>query len=403
MLKIGEWLFDAPTRRLLRGQEERRLSPKAAGVLMALAELPGQVWSRDALLERVWPAVTVGEEVLTHAVAELRRALGDDFRAPRYLQTVHKSGYRLLSADRDENRTLAYIHDGRFDLRAYAQYLLACELYERGGRSNTLLAVEAFGAIVALYPDFALAHAGLAKALTFLETYYASPVSDLERALGHARVAQGIAPKLATAFAAEGLIFAIGGDADRSVRAFNTAIQLEPDSGETHYLLGRACLAELDFDLAALALERAARLRHDDYHSMVMAAKVRHRTDNEAQAHVNYLMALPRVETQLGAHPDDYRALCAKARCLWHLGRRDEAASLMERIAAHPDPMNYHLACTMARAGESKRALDVLEQVVDCGWRHKAWLDRDPDFDTLRDDRRFKRIARRIGASGPSL
>ena len=78
MLKIGEWLLDLPTRRLLRGHEERRLSPKATSVLSALAETPGQVWSRDALLERVWPAVTVGEEVLTHAIAELRKAAPDD-------------------------------------------------------------------------------------------------------------------------------------------------------------------------------------------------------------------------------------------------------------------------------------------------------------------------------------
>ena len=86
MLKIGEWLFDAATRRVLQGPDERKLSPKASGVLCALAETPGQVWSRDALLERVWPGVTVGEEVLTHAIAELRRALGDDFRSPRYLR-----------------------------------------------------------------------------------------------------------------------------------------------------------------------------------------------------------------------------------------------------------------------------------------------------------------------------
>jgi adenylate cyclase len=399
MLKLGEWLLDAPTRRLLRGQEERRLSPKAAGVLMALAEMPGQVWSRDALLERVWPAVTVGEEVLTHAIAELRKALGDDFRAPHYLETVHKSGYRLL-CDVGEDASPQRAHDGAaFDLPAYAQYLEASELYERGGRRNTSAAVDIFASIVGANGEFALAHTGLAKALTFLGTYYATRTSDLERALEHSRVAQRVAPQLADAHAAEGLIFAIGGNAARSVASFNSAIQLEPDSGETHYLLGRACLAELDFNLAALALERAARLRHDDYHSLVMAGKVRQRTDNDAQARINYVQALPRIETKLSAHPEDYRALCAKARCLWQVGRKDQAAELMDCIAAHPDPMNYHLACTLARAGQTTRALDVLEQVVDLGWRHKAWLDRDPDFDALRNDRRFKRIARRIGAA----
>jgi hypothetical protein len=59
--------------------------------------------------------------------------------------------------------------------------------------------------------------------------------------------------------------------------------------------------------------------------------------------------------------------------------------------------MNYHLACTLARAGQNARALDILEEVIAMGWNHKAWLARDPDFDTLRDTPRFKRIARPLG------
>ena len=99
MLSIGRWSFDPASRDLAQdGLDRRRLAPKAAGVLLALAEAPGQVWSRDALLERVWPDVIVGEEVLTHAIAELRRALGDDCRAPLHVETVHKSGYRLVCA-----------------------------------------------------------------------------------------------------------------------------------------------------------------------------------------------------------------------------------------------------------------------------------------------------------------
>ncbi|MEM1314543.1 MAG: winged helix-turn-helix domain-containing protein [Pseudomonadota bacterium] len=73
-----------------------RLSPKAMGVLSALAEAEGGVVSRAALLDRVWPNVTVGEEVLTQAVREVRRALGDSPQAPRFVETVHRAGYRLL-------------------------------------------------------------------------------------------------------------------------------------------------------------------------------------------------------------------------------------------------------------------------------------------------------------------
>src|SRR3990170_7453464 len=96
MRTFGDSLFYPWTRGLCGRRGERRLSPKATGVLLALAETRGRVWSRDALLERVWPNVVVGEEVLTHAIAELRRAFGDDFRQPVLIETIHKSGYRLL-------------------------------------------------------------------------------------------------------------------------------------------------------------------------------------------------------------------------------------------------------------------------------------------------------------------
>lgn len=413
MLKIGEWLFDPATRRVLRGQVERKLSPKAADVLRALAETPEHVWSRDALLERVWPGVVVGEEVLTHAVAELRRAFADDSRAPQLFETVHKSGYRLLQAPvpvavRARHTVPAAGEiigeediDDATDFRWYGAYLRACELFDRGGRENTSSAISLFSSVVAADPTFALGHAGVAKAMTFLATYYAPRAGDFERALAHCAAAHRIdaGAGSAQAFAAEGLIYAIAGDFPRGLKRFRAAIRLNPESGETHYFLGRACLAEREFELAATMLERAAALRSDDYHSLMLAAKVRESTGEAAAARAGYARALLRLEPRLAANPEDFRALCCKARCLWYLGRKDEAIALMELVAAHPDPVNYHLACTFARADQHGRALDVLEEVVDMGWNHKAWLDRDPDFDALRGNRRFKRIARSIGAT----
>ena len=93
---IADWLFDPHSRYLSSGPAKHRLSPKAAKVLLVLVREPGRVWTRDALLDAVWSEQAVGEEVLTQAIAELRRALGDDFRRPRFIETVHKTGYRLL-------------------------------------------------------------------------------------------------------------------------------------------------------------------------------------------------------------------------------------------------------------------------------------------------------------------
>ena len=66
-------------------------------VLMALAARAGQVVSREELLAAVWPGVVVGDEALTQSIIKLRRALGDNPRAPSYIETISKRGYRLIA------------------------------------------------------------------------------------------------------------------------------------------------------------------------------------------------------------------------------------------------------------------------------------------------------------------
>lgn len=65
-------------------------------LLVCLAGAGGRVVSREELLDRVWHDAVVNEEALSRAVSELRKALGDDPRRPRYVKTIHKSGYLLL-------------------------------------------------------------------------------------------------------------------------------------------------------------------------------------------------------------------------------------------------------------------------------------------------------------------
>jgi DNA-binding winged helix-turn-helix (wHTH) protein/Flp pilus assembly protein TadD len=406
MLRLGDWLFESATRRLCLGEAERKLTLKAAGVLLALAETPGRVWSRDALLERIWPGVTVGEEVLTHAVAELRKALGDDFRAPRFLETVHKHGYRLLcrvdrppagglvAAPRLERRE-ADIADPELDLELYASYLRARQSYERCGLNNALSTIELYSQVVRTDAGFYPAHIGLAKALTFMDC--AAHAVDLRLAFDHCATAHRLKPGFADTYAAEGLLLAISGDFAQSVGRFKTALELNPNSAETHYLFARAGLIGLAFAPATALFEQAAKLCPDDYHSLVLGGKVLQILGDERRALANYARALPRLEACLMAHPEDIRALCGKARCLWQMGRQEDACAVMETVTRHQDGMSYHLASTLARVGESQRALDVLEEIVELGWRYRPWLDRDPDFDALRGNRRFKNVANAIG------
>ncbi len=66
-------------------------------VLSCLARHAPEVVSKQRLMREVWGDAFVTDEVLSHAIWELRKALGDEAKSPRYIQTIAKKGYRLLA------------------------------------------------------------------------------------------------------------------------------------------------------------------------------------------------------------------------------------------------------------------------------------------------------------------
>lgn len=97
-LRIGDWRFDLASYELERAGVRERLPRRLGRLLERLAAEPGQVVAHETLLAQAWDRSHVAPEVLARTVAELRRALGDDPRAPRYIETIPKRGYRLVAA-----------------------------------------------------------------------------------------------------------------------------------------------------------------------------------------------------------------------------------------------------------------------------------------------------------------
>ena len=95
---VGDWLVEEQLNRLRRGSETVRLEPRSIEVLLVMARHPGEVLAKERLLKAVWGDQVISEEALTHAVWELRKALGDNARKPSYIQTIPKKGYRLIAA-----------------------------------------------------------------------------------------------------------------------------------------------------------------------------------------------------------------------------------------------------------------------------------------------------------------
>lgn len=94
--RIGDWRVQPQLNTLTDATREVQIEPKAMALLVYLAGHAGEVVSKEQLLGDVWEGAFVTDEVLTYAVWELRKALGDDAKKPRFIQTIPKKGYRLI-------------------------------------------------------------------------------------------------------------------------------------------------------------------------------------------------------------------------------------------------------------------------------------------------------------------
>jgi DNA-binding winged helix-turn-helix (wHTH) protein/predicted ATPase len=78
------------------GSRRLRLTPRAFGVLRHLVEHAGRLVTKDELFTAIWRDTIVSEDALASCIRDLRRALGDPSRAPRYIETVHRRGFRFI-------------------------------------------------------------------------------------------------------------------------------------------------------------------------------------------------------------------------------------------------------------------------------------------------------------------
>ena len=104
---------------LWRGDEPVELRPKTWQLMRFLVDNPGRLLTRDELLDAVWADVAVTPASLNQAIRELRQALGDDARNPRFIQTVHRRGFRFIAQIEKADRAEVHEWDrSRTDRRA---------------------------------------------------------------------------------------------------------------------------------------------------------------------------------------------------------------------------------------------------------------------------------------------
>jgi DNA-binding winged helix-turn-helix (wHTH) protein/tetratricopeptide (TPR) repeat protein len=125
--------LDAANQRLRRDDQTITLRPKAFAVLAYLLERPGQLVTKDELLDACWPETAVTDTVLKVCIREIREALGDDTQSPKFIETAHRRGYRFIgriteTADESDTRAAAEALDAAMSKRSPVSETTAAKL-----------------------------------------------------------------------------------------------------------------------------------------------------------------------------------------------------------------------------------------------------------------------------------
>ena len=115
-----------------RGEQRLQLMPRAFAVLRHLVDHPGRLITKEELLTRVWRDTIVSEAALTTCIRDLRKALGDSSDTPRYIETVHRRGFRFIGPIAGPTRPRSL---GPPPTRVSSRALLACD--RDAGRAGT--------------------------------------------------------------------------------------------------------------------------------------------------------------------------------------------------------------------------------------------------------------------------
>lgn len=96
---VGDW-FVEPMLNRVRHKDDGdvvQLEPKVMEVLLCLAQRPGKAVTKEQFKEQVWTDTVVTDDVLSRCISELRKIFDDDSRDPEYIETIRKTGYRLIA------------------------------------------------------------------------------------------------------------------------------------------------------------------------------------------------------------------------------------------------------------------------------------------------------------------
>lgn len=336
---FGGLRFDSMRRLLFRSSEVVPVPERLALILTLLVQSNGNVVGKETLALSVWPHEAVSDANLAQHVYLLRRLLGEHARDHGYILSVFRRGYRFAVPVTVEHPTLVEsftadaaslgeaLHAERFE--PFREYCQGSFFLEQRTAPNLKRAIEHFEAALRADPDYVPALIGLARAQTFLATYWHVP------------------PNVAFPFAK---------------KAIERALSIEPASAVAHAVRS-GILAFCDWNWGEAQSESDVAVKLNPGSTFVRT--------NAAWMYVcigRYREALEQAQLALMMEPSSLPLRLLVARMLLHLREYSRAVAIMSNIL-EADPAFYLARRYRAQAqllgGEPERAaldLDLLPQ-----------------------------------------
>lgn len=454
--QLGGWRVSPAQNCLQRDGVRCRLEHTPMQVLLYLVEHQGRLVSKDELLSQVWAGKVVGEEVLTVAISQVRKALGDKARNPEYIQTVPGKGYRLIAPVRLPSESVSTeIPPGRkpkvpavllvlfavvvtVSIGWYATQETstkptdypsqAVEAYQQGRfllsqhRPGSATQAEAlFGRAHELAPDMGEALWGMAEARLRQIDSTQEPVADW------LHQASKMAPKFAPVKTTLGQYhFIRTWKFQEAESAFEQALELDPEYGQGHFLYAQFLLARGHFDLALQHTRQYMALAPENYAIPVVAwiynmmgkyHLALGELDKIAQVNepdISHSVSAQAVLENMGREAESFRHLSsilrqrgfdehqiATATARFEQGGLSEFYRWMLDNDCAQDIGQYRPPLSQARyavkAGDLPLAMEKLRQAIARKQTEVLWLAVDPAYEPLHSQPEYQQLVQQIG------
>jgi len=281
------------------------------------------------------------------------------------------------------------------NLQAYDLYLRGRNYARRVGRQDLQFALQMYENAVALDPDFALAHAGIAKVCAEYYYHFDRNQQWIDRAQAAAQKAGAKGHDAPEVQVAEAWVMFAEGQYDQAVDKIQAALKQNQDLDGGYYVLGRALFAAGRYQEILDIMEVAVAHAGENYNTIIPIHNALGALGKEDALKNHLYREIAIFEGQVKKVPEDARARVLLAGDYSMQGRFDDAKRELDMaISLRPDDtmILYNSACAFCLMNRADDALNAIRKAWEAGFRDPIWTRQDPDLALLHGNPEFERL-----------